>query len=129
MSARSTTRTRRENRRHRQPRRPHRFGPGERSGDPSLGSAGGDLDHPDRLIFDLDPGPGVAFADLAAAARIVRDRLAAEELESFVKTTGGKGLHVVAPLVPAADWDAVKIFARGIAEAMAQDDPGRSRRP
>jgi bifunctional non-homologous end joining protein LigD len=87
------------------------------------GARADDLDHPDRLIFDLDPGPGVVFADLVAAARVVRDRLAAEELESFVKTTGRRGLHVVAPIVPAADWDAAKSFSRRVAEAMAQDDP------
>jgi bifunctional non-homologous end joining protein LigD len=84
-----------------------------------------DLEHPDRLILDLDPGPGVAFTDLAGAARKVRKKLAAEGLESFVKTTGGKGLHVVAPLVPAADWETTKNFSRQLAEAMAREEPDR----
>jgi DNA ligase D-like protein (predicted polymerase) len=83
-----------------------------------------DLDHPDRLIFDLDPGPGVAIAELVAAARLVRDRLEAQGLASFVKTTGGKGLHVVAPLEPAADWDAAKGFSRALAKTMAREDSG-----
>jgi bifunctional non-homologous end joining protein LigD len=89
------------------------------------GARADDLDHPDRLIFDLDPGPGVVFADLVAAARMIRDRLAADELKSFVKTTGGKGLHVVAPIAPTADWDAAKSFSRAIAQAMAEHDPDR----
>ena len=82
-----------------------------------------DLDHPDRVIFDLDPGEGVAFASIAAAAREVRRRLTAAKLESFVKTTGGKGLHVVAPLTGAAAWSAAKDFCRALAEAMARDAP------
>jgi bifunctional non-homologous end joining protein LigD len=89
------------------------------------GSTVGDLGHPDRLIFDLDPGPHVGWAALVDAAVEVRERLGRDGLESFVKTSGGKGLHVVAPLRPEADWDAAKSYARGIAEAMAKDDPQR----
>ncbi|WP_029005457.1 DNA ligase D [Azorhizobium doebereinerae] len=82
-----------------------------------------DLEHPDQMIFDLDPGEGVAWPAIAAAAREVRARLAQAGLESFVKTSGGKGLHVVAPLVPKAGWDAVKGFAKDLAVAMAKDRP------
>jgi bifunctional non-homologous end joining protein LigD len=89
------------------------------------GSTVGDLDRPDRLIFDLDPGADVGWEGLARAATEVRERLQAAGLESFLKTTGGKGVHVVAPLEPAAHWDEVKPFARAIAEAMAADSPDR----
>jgi bifunctional non-homologous end joining protein LigD len=89
------------------------------------GSTGDDLDHPDRLIFDLDPGDGVAFSDMVASADEIRDRLAAMKLESFVKTSGGKGLHVVVPLTPAAAWDDAKDFCRIVAESMEHDSPLR----
>ncbi len=82
-----------------------------------------DLDRPDRLIFDLDPGEDVEFSAIIAGAHEVRQRLADKKLKSFVKTTGGKGLHVVAPLKPAAAWTEVKDFCRGLAEAMAHDAP------
>jgi bifunctional non-homologous end joining protein LigD len=89
------------------------------------GSRSNDLDHPDRLIFDLDPGEGISFPDLIAGAREVRQRLAKAKLESFVKTTGGKGLHVVAPIEARATWDAAKNFCRAVAEAMERDTPQR----
>jgi bifunctional non-homologous end joining protein LigD len=89
------------------------------------GAKSEDLDHPDRLIFDLDPGEGISFSDLAAAAREVRQRLAKAKLESFVKTTGGKGLHVVAPIAPRSTWEQAKKFCRALAEAMAHDAPQR----
>jgi bifunctional non-homologous end joining protein LigD len=82
------------------------------------------LDVCDRIVFDLDPGDGVAWSDLVAAARDVRERLAGIKLESFVKLTGGKGLHVVLPLV-GADWDTAKTFAQAVAMAMAADEPKR----
>jgi len=84
-----------------------------------------DLERPDMITMDLDPGPGVDWAEVIAAAREVRERLAEAGLESFVKTSGGKGLHVVAPLVPRAQWPEVKAFAKSIADAMAADDPDR----
>jgi bifunctional non-homologous end joining protein LigD len=83
------------------------------------------IEKPDGITFDLDPAPEIAWAELAGAAIEVRDRLKALGLESFLKTTGGKGLHVFAPLKPAADWAAVKDFAHSLAAAMAKDSPQR----
>jgi bifunctional non-homologous end joining protein LigD len=84
-----------------------------------------DIDRPDGMTFDIDPGEGVPWSDVVAAACEVRDRLKAHKLASFVKTTGGKGLHVYAPLKPQAGWDSVKAFAQGIANAMAADNARR----
>jgi bifunctional non-homologous end joining protein LigD len=84
-----------------------------------------DIDRPDRITMDLDPGEGVDWPGVIAGAREVRERLRALGLESFVKTTGGKGLHVVVPLVPKAGWDEVKAFTRALAESMEADSPGR----
>ncbi len=89
------------------------------------GAAEDDPLHPDQLVFDLDPGEGVAFADVVAAALDVRTRLRAVRLDSFCRTTGGKGLHVVVPLRPKAGWDLVKPFCRAFAETMAADAPDR----
>ena len=84
-----------------------------------------DLDAPDRLIFDLDPGEGIQWADLVRAARGVRARLSNDGLQSFVKTSGGKGLHVVAPIAPRASWEQARAYARAIAEALAAAAPDR----
>ncbi len=81
--------------------------------------------HPDQAVFDLDPGEGVAFTDVVQAAHDVRDQLQRLKLESFCRTTGGKGLHVVVPLDPAADWDTVKPFCRAFAETMSNEQPDR----
>ncbi|MCO5148290.1 MAG: DNA ligase D [Aquamicrobium sp.] len=84
-----------------------------------------DLEKPDQLVIDLDPGDGVPWSVMLDAAREVRARLEAVKLAAFVKTTGGKGLHVAAPLKPKADWDTVKGFARDLAIAMSADAPKR----
>jgi bifunctional non-homologous end joining protein LigD len=89
------------------------------------GSRADDLEHPDRLVIDLDPGAGVEWKAVIEAARRVRDYLAALGLTSFVRTTGGKGLHVVAPLVPRATWDEHKQFAESIARALAAQWPDK----
>ena len=79
----------------------------------------------DRIVFDLDPGPDVAWTEVVAAARQVRTLLSGIGLQSWVRTTGGKGLHVVAPLAPALDWAEVKPFAHAFASSMAEQDPLR----
>jgi len=84
-----------------------------------------DLERPDRIVMDLDPGDGVPWSRVTEAASEVRQRLEAAGLAAFLKTTGGKGLHVVSPLKPGADWETVKGFAKAMAEAMAADSPDR----
>jgi bifunctional non-homologous end joining protein LigD len=87
------------------------------------GSTTRDLARPDRMVFDLDPDPSVPWREVMAAARQTRERLEALGLESFLKTSGGKGLHVVVPLARRHDWDEVKEFSRAMAEAMETDHP------
>jgi bifunctional non-homologous end joining protein LigD len=84
-----------------------------------------DWERPDRIVMDLDPGDGVAWAEMIAAAEEVRQRLGDAGLAAFVKTSGGKGLHVVAPLKPTATWLDAKGFAKAMADAMATDAPDR----
>jgi bifunctional non-homologous end joining protein LigD len=78
---------------------------------------------PDRLVFDLDPGEGVGWDAVVQGAIDVRDYLQDLNLVSFVKTSGGKGLHVVVPLRPKASWDEAKAFAAGVAAAMTKASP------
>jgi bifunctional non-homologous end joining protein LigD len=82
-----------------------------------------DVERPNRLVFDLDPGDEVDWPAVVRGARMVRDALTALKLESFVKTTGGRGLHVVVPLTPHADWKQCLDFSRALSERFEQAQP------
>jgi bifunctional non-homologous end joining protein LigD len=84
-----------------------------------------DVEKADRLVFDLDPDEGLAFKDVITAAFHLRDLLAEMGLVTFPMVTGGKGVHIIAPLTPQAEWPAVKDFAHRFAMALAQSDPNR----
>ena len=81
------------------------------------------LENPDMLVFDLDPAPDVSWKRVVAAAFEVKEHLQHYHLQSFVKTTGGKGLHVVVPIKPEYDWDIVKQFTHVFVNFMEQQDP------
>jgi bifunctional non-homologous end joining protein LigD len=87
------------------------------------GSRNADLEHPDRLIFDLDPDESLPWSTLAAAAAEVRRRLRKAGLESFLKLTGGKGLHIVAPIRPGPGWSELKAAAHTLVLSMERDHP------
>ncbi len=82
-----------------------------------------DIAHPDRVIFDLDPGEGIDWATLKEATALTKKMLDLLGLESFLKTSGGKGLHVVVPLAPKWDYDAVKDFSELLVQHMARTIP------
>ncbi|HAK62925.1 MAG TPA: DNA ligase D [Alphaproteobacteria bacterium] len=87
------------------------------------GSRRDKVDRPDRIVFDLDPAEGVPFEAVKLAALDIKRRLEKLELISFVKTTGGKGLHVTAPIRRTRSWDEVKQFAHDLAGRMVKDAP------
>ncbi|RWO08661.1 MULTISPECIES: DNA ligase D [unclassified Mesorhizobium] len=89
------------------------------------GSTVSDWERPDTIIMDLDPGEGVSWEAVIEGAVETRDRLKDAGLVPFIKTSGGKGLHVVAPLKPKAEWPEVKAFTKAIADSMAADSPNR----
>ncbi|MBV8575868.1 MAG: DNA ligase D, partial [Acetobacteraceae bacterium] len=89
------------------------------------GSRERDGSHADRLVFDLDPAEDLPFTEVIRAAFEVRERLRAVGLESFCRTTGGKGLHIVAPVRPRADWTTTRAWCRAFAEAMVADSPNK----
>jgi len=80
-------------------------------------------ERPDRLVFDLDPGPGVEWKRLVEAALLLRDALSQIALTPFLRTTGGKGLHVVVPIERRYTWDQVKTFTKGVADALVRLSP------
>jgi bifunctional non-homologous end joining protein LigD len=83
------------------------------------------IERPDMFVMDLDPGEGLPFADVVESARLMRALLEDLGLTSFVKTTGGKGLHVVVPLRRRSSWDDVKRFTQGLAAHVARTMPAR----
>jgi DNA ligase D-like protein (predicted polymerase)/DNA ligase D-like protein (predicted 3'-phosphoesterase) len=84
-----------------------------------------DITRPDRILFDLDPGEGVAWRQVQEGANLTRALLDHLGLKSFLKTSGGKGLHVVVPIAPKDDWDTVKALSKTIVEHMAATIPER----
>jgi bifunctional non-homologous end joining protein LigD len=81
------------------------------------------LERPDWMVFDLDPGEGAQWKQVVAGAKELRERLASLEFETFLRTTGGKGLHVVVPLTRRQSWGDIKEFSHLIADRMAADSP------
>ena len=82
-----------------------------------------EVERPNRIVFDLDPGEQIEWPDVVRSARMVRDAFAALQLESYVKTTGGRGLHVVVPLAPHADWAQCLEFSRALSERFEAAQP------
>ncbi|QIQ85372.1 DNA ligase D [Erythrobacter sp.] len=89
------------------------------------GSRTSDVEAPERMVFDLDPDEGLDFADVKSAARDIRDRLADLGLTSFAMLSGGKGVHVVVPLLAGHSWEAHKDFSRRFSEALSLAQPDR----
>lgn len=82
-----------------------------------------DLDHPDQIIFDLDPGPGVSWNETTDGAFLLKEILDSLDLESFVKVTGGKGIHIHVPIKPKYSWEQVKSFAFTVSKELANQNP------
>jgi bifunctional non-homologous end joining protein LigD len=84
-----------------------------------------DVERPNRIVWDLDPGPEVMWDQVVVAGRLLRDVLMTLGLQSWVKTTGGRGLHVVVPVEPERDWSECLAFSRAVSEAFARSDQHR----
>jgi len=82
-----------------------------------------DGEHPDRIVFDLDPGEGIVWKQIQQSATLMKTLLDQLHLTSFLKTSGGKGLHVIVPIVPELGWDTVKDFAAAVVRHMANTLP------
>jgi bifunctional non-homologous end joining protein LigD len=82
-----------------------------------------DVERPNRIVWDLDPGPQIGWTATVTAAKQLRDVLTTLGLASWVKTTGGKGLHVVVPIAPTLDWSECLAFSRHVSELLARTDP------
>jgi bifunctional non-homologous end joining protein LigD len=91
----------------------------------SWGAKADNIERPDRLVFDLDPDPSVRWPQLVESAVETRDFLENLGLHTFLKTTGGKGLHIVVPIQRRHDWDEVKSFCRAVARALESAHPDR----
>lgn len=89
------------------------------------GSRAGDLEHPDRVIFDLDPDPGIPWSTVKAAARELHNRLGELGLQSFPRLTGGKGVHVVVRIAPRYPWPQARAFCEAFATTLATQAPAR----
>jgi bifunctional non-homologous end joining protein LigD len=83
------------------------------------------VNKPDRMVFDLDPSPETVWVDVIKAALLIKHELEKIELKSFVKTSGGKGLHIVVPLEPSLSWEDVKIFSSAFAAFIETKNPGQ----
>lgn len=89
------------------------------------GSRAEALEFPDKIVFDIDPDPSLPWERLVESAILLREVLREIGLESFPKTTGGKGMHIVIPLLPERDWEEVKAFTKAVAEYIAKGLPER----
>ena len=83
-----------------------------------------DVERPNRIVWDLDPGPQIAWKQIADAALLLRDVLTAIKLKAWVKTTGGRGIHVVVPIAPKRDWSECLEFSRDVSESLVNSNPG-----
>lgn len=84
-----------------------------------------DVEHPDQIVIDLDPAPDVPFSEVKKAARLVKEALEFLNLKSFVKLSGGKGLHIHVPIIPIYSWNEIKELSKVVSEALAQRYPSR----
>lgn len=89
------------------------------------GALADDFEHPNILVFDLDPDPSVDFTEVIRCARRLKEVFETAKMESFVKTTGGKGLHVCVPVEPKLSWAQAKLFTQNIAAALVREEPKR----